>query len=84
MGVVTVAQPLFLKPPPGTAELAEGDSATAAIATGGLTIFTPAAFAILRSSFSSRFRSFSFRLLISSSVLRQARWASCMSRKRTL
>lgn len=87
VGVATVAQPLFLKPLPLPAEPAPGveeASSAAATAKGGFTIFTPAAFAILRSSFSSRFLSFSLRLLTSSSVLRLARWASCMSRKRTL
>lgn len=52
--------------------------------TGGFTIFTPAAFAIFRSSFSSLFLSFSFRLSSSSLELRLARWAACMSLKRAL
>ena len=80
--VATAAQPLFLGPLEPAASDDGPEGATAV--TTGLTILTPAAFAILRSSFSSRLRSFSLRLLTSSSVLRLARWAACMSRKRTL
>ena len=80
-GVATVAHPLFLNPDD---DGSSGGGAVGTVATGGFTILTPAAFAILRSSFSSRFRSFSLRLLTSSSVLRLARCAACMSRKRTL
>ncbi len=69
-GAVAVAHPPFLKPPP---PLVDSVPATDARATGGFVIFTPAAFAILRSSFSSRLRSFSLRLFTSSSVLRLAR-----------
>ena len=81
-----MAHPLFLNPVDdessgGGAEVAGTDEM---VATGGFAILTPAAFAILRSSFSSRLRSFSLRLLISSSVLRLARCATFMSRKRTL
>lgn len=75
----SVAHPLFAGPP-GT----EDGSPAGASATGGFAIFTPAAFAILRSSFSSRLRSFSLRLSTSSFVLRLARCVACMSRKRTL
>ena len=84
-GVVTVAHPLFLNPLAFVSLVpAASTGAGATTATGGFTILTPAAFAILRSSFSSRLRSFSFRLLTSSSVFLLARWAACISRKRTL
>ena len=58
----TVAHPDFLKPffSPLTPGL------PTRLATGGAVIFIPAAFAILRSSFSSRFRSFSLRRSASS------------------
>lgn len=87
-GDETVAQPGFLKPldvDSLSPLLPIPSSAVGATsAAGGFTIFTPAALAIFRSSFSSRFRSFSLRLSTSSCVLRLARWAACISRKRAL
>jgi len=81
-----LAQPPFLEPvglePVGL------DSAGAKVAVvdvvNGFAIRTPAAAAILRSSFSSRFRSFSLRLSCSSGVFCFARWLFCISRKRIL
>ena len=80
----TVAQPAFLNPE-GLLSL-ESTTGVDAVTTetGGFAILIPAALASLRSSFSSRLRSFSLRLLTSSSVLRLARCAACMSRKRAL
>ena len=84
----TVAQPDFLKPRSSFAALGPGEAPGVGVgvarATGGFVILTPAAFASLRSSFSSRFLSFSFLLSTSSWVFRFARAASCMSRKRAL
>lgn len=70
----TLAQLPFLKP----TGLDSAEGATVARvevvdAVGGFAILTPAAAAILRSSFSSRFRSFSLRLSCSSGVFCLAR-----------
>lgn len=80
-----LAQPLFLKPDglDSVDEEATGAGATAFDVVDFAT-FTPAAAAILRSSFSSRFRSFSLRLSCSSAVFCLARWVFCISRKRIL
>lgn len=70
----TVAHPVFLK-------LAGVMSPVDGAATGGaagLAILMPAAFAIFRSSFSSRFLSFSLRLSISSWLPELAFCAACM------
>ncbi len=79
----TLAHPPFLNPE----GLGSPDVETVASAGAfgiDLVIFTPAAAAILRNSFSSRFRSFSLRLSCSSGVFCLARWVLCMSRKRIL
>lgn len=82
-----LAQIPFLKPD-GLESVDEDEEAAGAIATVlDVVVFatlTPAAAAILRSSFSSRFRSFSLRLSCSSAVFCLARWAFCISRKRIL
>lgn len=79
----TLAQLPFLKPVTGL-DSAEGTSGARVAVVVGFAILTPAAAAILRSSFSSRFRSFSLRLSCSSGVFCLARWVVCMSRKRIL
>lgn len=67
-----LAQPVFLKPVGlDSAEGATG--AKAVVLDVGFAILTPAAAAILRNSFSSRFRSFSLRLSCSSGVFCLAR-----------
>ncbi len=78
----TLAHPPFLNPE----DLGSPGVETGASVVFGMdfVIFTPAAAAILRSSFSSRFRSFSLRLSCSSWVFCLARWVFCMSRKRIL
>jgi hypothetical protein len=76
-----LAQLPFLKPD-GLDSVDE--EATGADVVVDFVTFTPAAAAILRSSFSSRFRSFSLRLSCSSAVFCLARWVFCMSRKRIL
>jgi hypothetical protein len=78
----TLAQLPFLKPT-GLGS-AEGATGARVAVVDGFAILTPAAAAILRSSFSSRFRSFSLRLSCSSGVFCLARWVVCMSRKRIL
>ena len=81
----TFAQLPFLKPTGlDSAEGATGARVALVDAVDGFAILTPAAAAILRSSFSSRFRSFSLRLSCSSGVFCLARWVVCMSRKRIL
>jgi hypothetical protein len=81
----TLAQLPFLKPTGlDSAEGTAGARVAVVDAVNGFAILTPAAAAILRSSFSSRFRSFSFRLSCSSGVFCLARWVVCMSRKRIL
>lgn len=88
-GAETVAQPAFLKLLDCTSEGSDA-SATAGVCTGdttagvviGFVIFIPAALAILRSSFSSRLRSFSLRLSTSSWVV--IRVLACISRRRAL
>jgi hypothetical protein len=77
-----LAQLPFLKPDglDSVDEEAAGAIATVLV----FATFTPAAAAILRSSFSSRFRSFSLRLSCSSAVFCLARWVFCISRKRIL
>ena len=75
-----LAQPPFLKPE----GLDSVDEEATVLDAVDFVTFTPAAAAILRSSFSSRFRSFSLRLSCSSAVFCLARWAFCMSRKRIL
>jgi hypothetical protein len=80
-----LAQPPFLKP--GGLDSKEEDGTGTSAGAAGVVDFvtrTPAAAAILRSSFSSRFRSFSLRLSCSSGVFCLARWVVCMSRKRIL
>lgn len=66
----TVAQPDFLPPRSSLAAPGPGTAPGVGVgvtrATGGFVILTPAAFASLRSSFSSRFLSFSFLLSASS------------------
>jgi hypothetical protein len=84
--VVTVgmlAQLLFLKPV-GLGSAGGATGARAVVLDAAFAILTPAAAAILRSSFSSRFRSFSLRLSCSSGVFCLARWVFCISRKRIL
>ena len=79
-----LAQLPFLKPE-GLDSVDEATGGTATVPD--VVVFatlTPAAAAILRSSFSSRFRSFSLRLSCSSAVFCLARWVFCMSRKRIL
>jgi hypothetical protein len=81
-----LAQPPFLNPT-GLDSVVEDDAAgasTVVLDVADFAILTPAAAAILRSSFSSRFRSFSLRLSCSSGVFCLARWVFCMSRKRIL
>jgi hypothetical protein len=78
-----LAQPLFLKPG-GLGSVEGATGARAAALDVAFAILTPAAAAILRSSFSSRFLSFSLRLSCSSGVFCLARWVFCMSRKRIL
>ena len=78
-----LAQPLFLKPV-GLGSAEDPTDARAAVLDPDFAILTPAAAAILRSSFSSRFRSFSLRLSCSSGVFCLARWVFCISRKRIL
>jgi hypothetical protein len=81
----TLAQLPFLKPTGlDSAEGTTGARVGAVDAVDGFAILTPAAAAILRSSFSSRFRSFSLRLSCSSRVFCLARWVVCISRKRIL
>ena len=81
----TLAQLPFLKPTGlDSAEGTSGAMVAVVDAVDGFAILTPAAAAILRSSFSSRFRSFSFLLSCSSGVFCLARWVVCMSRKRIL
>ena len=81
----TLAQLPFLKPTGlDSAEGATDARVEVVDAVDGFAILTPAAAAILRSSFSSRFRSFSLRLSCSSRVFCLARWVVCMSRKRIL
>lgn len=58
----TVAHPVFLKP----VDVGSPVDGAATSGAAGFAILMPAAFAIFRSSFSSRFLSFSFRLSISS------------------
>jgi len=79
-----LAQPPFLKPAGLDSVEDEADGSTAALDVADFAILTPAAAAILRSSFSSRFRSFSLRLSCSSGVFCLARCVFCMSRKRIL
>jgi hypothetical protein len=79
-----LAQPPFLKPVGLDSVEDETDASTAPPGVADFAIFTPAAAAILRSSFSSRFRSFSLRLSCSSRVFCLARCVFCMSRKRIL
>lgn len=78
-----LAHPTFLKPvdlgSPGV-----GTGASVGAPGSDLDIFMPAAAAILRNSFSSRFRSFSLRLSCSSGVFCLARWVLCISRNRIL
>jgi len=70
----TFAQLPFLKPVGlDSAEAANGARVAVVDAVDGFAILTPAAAAILRSSFSSRFRSFSLRLSCSSRVFCLAR-----------
>jgi hypothetical protein len=70
----TLAQLPFLKPTGlDSAEGPTGARVALVDAVDGFAIFTPAAAAILRSSFSSRFRSFSLRLSCSSGVFCLAR-----------
>lgn len=78
-----LAQPPFLRPV-GLESAGTVTGASATVPGVDFAIFTPAAAAILRSSFSSRFRSFSLRLSCSSRVFCLARWVFCMSRKRIL
>lgn len=78
-----LAHPPFLKPG-GLGSIEGATGARAAALDVAFAILTPAAAAILRSSFSSRFRSFSLRLSCSSGVFCLARWVFCMSRKRIL
>lgn len=78
----TLAHPPFLNPGDLDSGVETGASVGAFVID--LAIFTPAAAAILRSSFSSRFRSFSLRLSCSSGVFCLARWVLCISRKRIL
>jgi hypothetical protein len=75
-----LAQPTFLKP----AGLGSAEDASPGALGVDLAILTPAAAAILRSSFSSRLRSFSLRLSCSSGVFCLARCVFCISRKRIL
>src|SRR6266404_1513075 len=80
-----LAQPPFLKPVGlDSAEGTAGAKVAVVDVVNDFAIRTPAAAAILRSSFSSRFRSFSLRLPCSSGVFCLARWVFCMSRKRIL
>lgn len=65
----TVAQPDFLNPEGFESTPSAGRVPTRGVTAIGLAILTPAAFAALRSSFSSRFLSFSF---LSSASLSEA------------
>ena len=67
----TFAQLPFLKPT--GLDSAEGTTGARVAVVDGFAILTPAAAAILRNSFSSRFRSFSLRLSCSSRVFCLAR-----------
>lgn len=68
--------------PAGASAIGVKATETDELATGGLGILMPAAAAILRSSFSSRLRSFSLRL--STSSLGLIRMLACMSLNRAL
>lgn len=88
-GAETVAHPVFLKLVDCASGESDASTAAGACAEGtivgvliGFAIFIPAALAILRSSFSSRLRSFSLRLSTSSWVV--IRVLACISRRRAL
>jgi hypothetical protein len=88
-GAETLAQPAFLKLLDCASEGSDASAGAGVCAGGtiagvvvGFAIFIPAALAILRSSFSSRLRSFSLRLSTSSWVV--IRVLVCISLRRAL